>query len=92
MYVLIPTTKFKKDLKKIKKNQANFILASHVLRTLQEKGVKGISIEMKPHRLKGAYKDNWECHLKPDLLIIWFQIDSPNTITLIRIGSHSELF
>ncbi len=47
---------------------------------------------MKPHKLRGVYKNDWECHIKPDLLIIWFQIEKPKTITLIRIGTHSELF
>ena len=47
---------------------------------------------MKAHKLVGEYKDNWECHIKPDLLIIWIQIESPNIIKLVRIGSHSDLF
>ena len=92
MYQLIPTTKFKKDLKKVKKNSSDFELSKLILSTLQLKGVKGIPLKMKPHKLTGNYKDNWECHIKPDLLIIWIQIESPKTIKLIRIGSHSDLF
>ena len=92
MYKLIPTTKFKKDLKKIKYSSSDFGLTSKVLKILQNKSVEGIPVTMKPHKLKGDYKDNWECHIKTDLLIIWIQIEKPNTITLIRIGSHSELF
>ena len=92
MYQLKATTQFKKDLKKVKSNHKNFELTSYVLRILREKGVSGISKSMKPHRLIGNYKDNWECHIKPDLLIIWIQIESPKVITLVRIGSHSDLF
>jgi mRNA interferase YafQ len=92
MYELIPTTRFKKDLKKIKKQPADFELATKVLRILQRKGVKGIPMQMKPHRLTGNFKDNWECHIKTDLLIIWIQIEAPKTIKLVRIGSHSDLF
>ena len=92
MYKLIPTTKFKKDLKKVKNNRKDFESAALVLKTLEASGVEGIPPKMKPHKLVGDYKDNWECHIKPDLLIIWFQIESPNTIKLVRIGSHSELF
>lgn len=92
MYYLDLTTKFKKDLKKIKSNKRDFDLASAVLKILEEKGVSGIPKNAKPHKLKGDYKDNWECHIKPDLLIIWFQIESPKVIKLIRIGSHSDLF
>lgn len=92
MYKLIISTRFKKDLKKIKKKPDDETLVRIVLKTLQEKGVDGIPIKMKPHRLKGDFKANWECHIKTDLLIIWFQIENPKKINLIRLGSHSELF
>lgn len=92
MYQLKTTTKFKKDLKKVKSNHKNLELTSSVLKILRKKGVSGISKSMKPHKLTGNYKDNWEYHIKPDLLIIWIQIESPKVITLVRIGSHSDLF
>lgn len=92
MYQLIPTTRFKKDLKKVKKNRKDFESTALILKTLETSGVDGVPIKMKPHKLLGEYKDNWECHIKPDLLIIWIQIEEPNIIKLIRIGSHSDLF
>jgi len=92
MYTLVFTTRFKKDLKKVKNNFKDFSITSDVLKVLKNKGVDGIPVAMKPHKLKGVYKGDWECHIKPDLLIIWFQIESPTVINLIRIGSHSELF
>ncbi len=63
-----------------------------VLKLLQQKGAKGIPVSMNPHRLSGNNRDNWECHIKPDLLIIRVQIETPKTIKLVRIGSQSELF
>lgn len=92
MFYLEPTTRFKKDLKKIKKSKKDFEAVVNVLRLLQKNGVLAIPEKMRPHRLKGDYKDNWECHIKPDLLIIWFQMDADGIIKLIRVGSHSELF
>ncbi|QCX01984.1 type II toxin-antitoxin system YafQ family toxin [Aggregatimonas sangjinii] len=92
MFQLQFTTKFKKDLKKVKRNQKDFELAVALLKKLEIKGVAGVPKNMRPHRLTGNYKDNWECHIKPDLLIIWLQIENPRTIRLIRIGSHSDLF
>jgi len=92
MYTLIISTKFKKDLKKIKKNPSDEAIVRIILKTLQQKGVEGIPIQMKPHKLRGNFKNNWECHIKPDLLIIWFQIENPKKINLIRIGTHSDLF
>ena len=93
MYKLVETSKFKKDLKRIlKRSRYDFEMTFEVLEILKLKGVEGVPIPMKPHRLKGIYRDNWECHIKPDLLIIWFQIEAPKMIKLIRLGSHSDLF
>lgn len=92
MFYLESTTRFKKDLKKIKKSKKDFKAVVNVLKLLEKDGVRAIPNKMRPHRLKGDYNDNWECHIKPDLLIIWLQIDANRTIKLIRLGSHSELF
>lgn len=91
MYRLVFTGKFKKDLKKIKSRKADFELVVYVLRTFEKNGIIGISKSMRPHKLSGNYKDNWECHIKSDLLIIWIQIESPEIIKLVRVGSHSDL-
>jgi mRNA interferase YafQ len=45
-----------------------------------------------PHKLTGNYKGNWEAHIKPDLLIIWFEITEENEIILLRLGTHADLF
>lgn len=92
MYQLLSSTKFRKDLKKVKKNPDNDALVRRVLKILKKEGVTGVPEKMKPHKLVGSYKNNWECHVKPNLLIIWIQIESPKTINLVRIGSHSDLF
>ena len=93
MYTLIKSSQFKKDLKRVfKRSVSDFEEAAKVLHLLENKGYKGVPQEMKPHRLKSKYEGDWECHIKPDLLIIWFQIETPKTIKLIRIGSHSDLF
>ena len=93
MYKLVETSKFKRDLKRIfKRSRTDFEMTFEVLEILKFNGVEGIPVIMKPHKLKGIYRDNWECHIKPDLLVIWIQIETPKTIKLIRLGSHSDLF
>lgn len=93
MYEIVYSGKFKKDLKRIgKRNVRDLFLVEGMVKLLNEKGVDGVPKKMRPHKLKGNYDDNWECHIKPDLLIIWFQIESPKKIKLIRLGSHSDLF
>jgi mRNA interferase YafQ len=44
------------------------------------------------HKLSGKYSDCWECHIKPDWLMIWRQNDQTKVIELVRTGSHSDLF
>lgn len=42
------------------------------------------------HALVGEWKDFRDCHIKPDLVLIYRKPD-PDTLQLVRIGSHSEL-
>ena len=44
----------------------------------------------KLHRLKGEFKESWECHIEPDWLLI-FRL-TKDAIILERTGSHSDLF
>lgn len=46
-----------------------------VLKALNERGADGIPALMKPHKLRGNYNNHWEFHIKPDLRIIWIQIE-----------------
>ncbi len=43
------------------------------------------------HALVGNWKNHRECHLKPDLLLI-YKLPDTQTLRLVRIGSHSDLF
>jgi mRNA interferase YafQ len=67
-------------------------LIKDAMKLLQQSGVKGIPPKWKPHKLSGNYSDNWECHVLPDLLIIWYQVDISGVITMVRAGTHSDLF
>jgi mRNA interferase YafQ len=42
------------------------------------------------HQLKGEWKDFRDCHLRPDLLLIYRKPDA-RTLELVRLGSHSQL-
>ena len=43
------------------------------------------------HELIGEFKGVRDCHIKPDLLLLYRKIDE-DYLQLIRLGSHSELF
>jgi len=46
----------------------------------------------KPHLLSGNFSGYWECHIKPDWLLIWRQNDKSRVIELVRTGTHADLF
>jgi mRNA interferase YafQ len=43
------------------------------------------------HELSGEWGGYRECHVKPDLLLIYRKPDA-ETLWLARLGSHSEIF
>jgi mRNA interferase YafQ len=45
------------------------------------------------HALTGNWKDYRDCHIKPDLLLIYQKTDQDELLILelVRLGSHSEL-
>jgi len=94
MHILKITTQGKKDLKKIKKRSlSDLSLVSNFINLLIEKSFSDIPSINKPHKLIGNYKDCYEAHIKPDLLIIWREeVNGISIIRIIRVGSHSDLF
>jgi mRNA interferase YafQ len=90
MYSLIYTTKFKKDIKLCKKRSYDFQEFKVVVEIL-EKSTK-LPQKYKTHTLLGDYKNHFECHIKPDWLLIWLQDDELKEITLVRTGTHIDLF
>ena len=42
------------------------------------------------HSLSGRWKDRRDCHVRPDLILIYRKPDS-DRLELVRLGSHSEL-
>jgi mRNA interferase YafQ len=93
MFEIVTSTKFLKDLKLLKKRSAiDFKLLQELVDTLAENGHKGLDKKHKPHKPGGNYKGYWECHVKPDLLLIWDENDQINLLELLRTGKHSDLF
>jgi mRNA interferase YafQ len=80
---------YKKDFKRYKHNLSKVQKLLNIVRMLEHE--IEIPSEYKPHKLTGNYKDCMECHIENDFLLIWIDPDS-DTIELLRLGSHSELF
>ncbi len=90
MYKLSSTNQFEKDYKLCKKRNYKLELLHTVFGHLEKNGF--LSAKYKPHKLTGNYEGFWECHIRPDWLLIWLQNDDLITITLTRTGTHADLF
>ena len=87
MKQLIPTTQYKKDLKRYVKQPRKLEALLEILRLLANE--EPIPEKNRPHMLTGQYKGCMDCHIEGDFLLIWIDEDA---ISLVRLGSHSELF
>ena len=93
MYAIGYSGRFKKDLKMIRKrSEENFEDLRIFIKELQKTGYQGVSPKYKPHKLIGNFSKHFECHVNNDLLLIWLQNESSKTISLVRAGTHSDLF
>ena len=88
MRQLVHTTQFKRDYRKRSRERGLDDLLVTVIDDLAS-GTP-LSAKFRDHLLKGGYAGCRECHLKPDLLLIYIQ--TKDELRLIRLGSHSELF
>lgn len=90
MYKLAYTSKFKKDIKLCHKREYNFSELKIVIETLESYGK--LPQKYNPHVLSGNFSKHWECHIKPDWLLIQLQDEKEKEITFVRNGTHSDLF
>ena len=90
MYKLRTSNKFEKDVVKCAKRNYDLDALETVLTFLEQSGE--LPAKYKPHKVSGNYKNYWECHVKPDWLIIWQQNNKTRVIELVRTGTHSEPF
>ena len=89
MYSLQYSTQFKKDFKKLRKLPIDDLKQVFDLIRKLEKNIS-LEVKFRDHDLRGNYKGFRECHIKPDLLLIYKLSDTE--LLLARVGSHSELF
>lgn len=86
------TTAFKRDFKREVKGRHGPSLEGYLREVVPLLAKdEALGIKYRDHSLGGNYSDHRECHLKPDLLLIYKKPDE-ETLWLARLGSHSELF
>jgi mRNA interferase YafQ len=90
MFVLITTKQFEKDYKLCLKRGYKIRELTILFESLEKSGC--VPSKYKAHKLSGDFKEHWECHIRPDWLLIWFKNESQKEIVLTRTGTHSDLF
>ena len=85
------TNQFARDFKREHKGRYKKVLDELLLEVLtylrQDAPLPKSYID---HPLSGDLKDCRDCHLKPDLVLI-YRKPNPTDLELVRIGSHSQL-
>ena len=79
---------FKKAFKKLNDNEKK--LTKDIIWQLANN--EELASKYKDHALIGSYKGFRECHVKPDLLLIYKKQNEILLLTCVEVGSHSELF
>ena len=82
------TRAFKKSHKKLSKTHKDLLMS------IIDKLANDEALEPKynDHALKGEWINHRECHIRPDLLLIYQKQDDLLILTCVNVGSHSELF
>jgi mRNA interferase YafQ len=85
------TGQFKRDYKRETKGQHRATLDADLLAVLKPLASdQALAPHYCDHPLSGDWKDHRDCHIKPDLVLIYLKPDA-DTLRLVRLGSHSEL-
>ncbi len=90
-YSVRATNRFKKHAKLIKKRSTK---QAEKLKETVELLAKGQQLPERynDHELSGNYIGNRECHVLPDLLLIYKIYENVLILELIDTGTHSDLF
>ena len=89
-YTIKTTNSFDRDMARCIKRGYPMDDLRKVMSLLERDG--SLPSEYKPHKLHGARKSQWECHIQPNWLLIWEQHDRELILVMLNTGTHSDLF
>lgn len=90
MYSITFTNRFKKDLKLCQKRGLDIESIKTAIEILASTG--SLPAVYHPHLLSGNHKGQWECHIKPDWIMVWEQNDTQLSLLFLYTGTHSDIF
>ena len=89
-YLVKSTTQFKKDYKLAMKRGLKIELLEQIVATIAMK--EPLPERNKDHALSGDWIGHRECHIQSDWLLVYHIQDDVLVLTLVRTGTHSDLF
>lgn len=89
-YEIKRTKLFRNDMKRMLKRGKDIEKLLSIVEKLAEN--KALPEANRDHALTGSYNGFRECHIEPDWLLVYRKNDSVLILTLMRTGSHSDLF
>lgn len=85
------TGQFERDYKRELKGRHRVTLESTFIKVLKMLvNNRPLPKKYQDHALAGDWKDHRDCHIKPDLILIYRKPDN-EVLQLVRLGSHSQL-
>lgn len=90
MLDIVPSNRFKKDLKLVKKRGLKIDNLRNVINTLAAE--EKLDEKYRDHALTGDYRGFRECHVEPDWLLVYRVEQDELELFLFRTGTHSDLF
>jgi mRNA interferase YafQ len=85
------TGQFKRDFKREAKGPHRGALAGEFIAIISMlANDTPLAPRHRDHALSGEWEDHRDCHIRPDLVLIYRKPDS-DTLQLVRLGSHSQL-
>lgn len=90
MYTVKFTTAYKKSYKLMKKRGLDLSLLDNVVDALRQG--RQLDAKYRDHELSGKFKGFRECHIKLDWPLVYLIENDILTLTLVDIGTHSDIF
>ena len=89
-YQITYTKQFKKDLKRIRRQNRDLEKLRTVINSLATG--KTLAIRYRDHNLTGNWIGHRECHIESDWLLIYAIKNDKMSLSMTRTGTHSEIF
>lgn len=85
------TNQFKRDFRRERRGRHRAMLETGLPEVIEQLAADTpLAPALRDHALSGNWSGFRDCHVRPDLVLIYQKTE--DTLRLIRLGSHAELF